>query len=424
MRVFIETLGCRVNQLESEALLESFLDSGFTLSMGDGQEVAIVNTCTVTSKAEQKARREIRRFIKNSDAIIVTGCYADTEREEIESLSDKIVVFTIEKKSSIKELPKWIEKNASEGMSILESIKSFNHDGLGRFDFNPKHFEFHSRAYLKVQDGCDNQCGYCRTTIARGPSVSIEPDEAIKRALELERRGFHEITLTGVNLANYSYNGITLGGLLKKLLERLGEDVRIRLSSLEPQNINSTLFEAISDFRVQSYFHLPIQSGSERVLTLVGRDYTPQRLKEIVAALREVKDDPFISADIIAGLPGETEEEFLKTYTLIRELDLSYMHVFPYSPRKGTRLYSVKHPEERVRDDRAERLRSLSKELNRRYTERQVGRVLELIVEDSHMATSSNYLKCEVVGESVLRSGDFIKGRLISSNPLRVSLLS
>ena len=192
MNVYIYTLGCRLNQAESEAVAERFQNAGFTLSAWSVADIVIVNSCTVTAKAEQKARRMIRRFAERSE-VIVTGCYAELEKDEVLSLSDKVTVFSLKEKASLLSLPEHIRTALSAGMSAHEAIVSFTERSDDLFAFDASSFQYHSRAYLKVQDGCDNSCGYCRTTIARGPAVSLPAEEAVRRALEIEAKGFHEI---------------------------------------------------------------------------------------------------------------------------------------------------------------------------------------------------------------------------------------
>ena len=426
MRVYVYTLGCRLNQCESEAIADSFLKKGFEVVKNYQEaELVIVNSCTVTSKAEQKARRMIRLFAKSAGAVVVTGCYAEVEREEVSSLSEKVVIFSLKEKASILDLPMHMDTAICSGMSVLEAVKSFKKQDRGLFDFDPSSFSYHSRAYLKVQDGCDNSCGYCRTTIARGSSVWLDSDEVVKRALKLEREGMHEIMLTGVNLTNYDHSGEGLGALMEKLLFSLGSDMRLRLSSMEPDHVDDRLLAAIADPRVQPHFHIPIQSASDKVLKVVNRNYSIEHVYHIIKTLREVKDDPFIACDVIAGLPGEDDDAFMVTYNFMREIGFAAMHVFPYSPRPETPLFMVKHkPEERVRDERAEMLRKLSAKQSHEYIARQLGKSCEILLERDLEGTTGNYLKAKIKKpeDMVLSPGGLYKGTFTSVFPLEVSL--
>lgn len=424
MNVYIYTLGCRLNQCESEAIADSFSKEGFDVVSGyENADIAIVNSCAVTTKAEQKARRMIRLFSKSMKAVIVTGCYAEVARDEVSSLASNVIVFDLAQKASILELAKHISEHDDLHVPLFDTIASFKKHDRSTFDFDPSSFSYHSRAYLKVQDGCDNSCGYCKTTIARGPSIFLESDEVVRRALKLEREGFHEIMLTGVNLTNYDHSGLTLGGLMEKLLKAVGPDMRFRLSSMEPDHVDDRLLDAIADYRVMPHFHIPIQSASPKVLDIANRHYSVEHVDYIISRLRSIKDDPFIACDVITGLPGEEEEDFMLTYEFLRRNQFAAMHVFPYSPRPETPLYKVKHPEERIRDERASRLRAMSAKHSHEYIARQIGKPCEIIVEGNGMGTTGNYLKAKInAPEKTLSEGELLKGVFSSVFPLEVSV--
>ena len=424
MNVYIYTLGCRLNQAESEAVAERFQNAGFTLSAWSSADIVIVNSCTVTAKAEQKARRMIRRFAERSE-VIVTGCYAELEKDAVLSLSDKITVFSLKEKASLLSLPEHIRTALSAGMSAHEAIVSFTERSDDLFAFDASSFQYHSRAYLKVQDGCDNSCGYCRTTIARGPAVSLPAEEAVRRALEIEAKGFHEIMLTGVNLTMYDHDGEGLGGLVEKLLAALGDGMRLRLSSMEPDHVDERLLDTLSDHRMQPHFHIPIQSASAKVLERASRRYSIEHVEHIIERMRDAKDDPFIACDVIAGLPGEGDREFMETYDFLDRNGFAAMHVFPYSPRPGTPLYGARdRAEERVRDERAEKLRELSARHSQEYIKRQMGKRLEILVENGSEGTTGNYLKGSVLlpdGKVPVR-GMIYEGVMTSTAPIVIKV--
>ena len=424
MNVYIYTLGCRLNQAESEAVAERFQNAGFTLSAWSVADIVIVNSCTVTAKAEQKARRMIRRFAERSE-VIVTGCYAELEKDEVLSLSDKVTVFSLKEKASLLSLPEHIRTALSAGMSAHEAIVSFTERSDDLFAFDASSFQYHSRAYLKVQDGCDNSCGYCRTTIARGPAVSLPAEEAVRRALEIEAKGFHEIMLTGVNLTMYDHDGEGLGGLVEKLLAALGDGMRLRLSSMEPDHVDERLLDTLSDHRMQPHFHIPIQSASAKVLERASRRYSIEHVEHIIERMRDAKDDPFIACDVIAGLPGEGDREFMETYDFLDRNGFAAMHVFPYSPRPGTPLYGARdRAEERVRDERAEKLRELSARHSQEYIKRQMGKRLEILVENGSEGTTGNYLKGSVLlpdGKVPVR-GMIYEGVMTSTDPIVIKV--
>ena len=423
MKLFIYTLGCRVNQCESEAIAESFAKAGHSiLKSYEEADLVIVNTCTVTSKAEQKARREIRLFAKQAP-VLVTGCYAQVNPKEIEGLADNVVVLPLLRKPELLGLAAFLNEHSN--LDVLTAIREFSKERregyCGLFDFAPSQFSYHSRSYLKIQDGCDNNCGFCRVHIARGPSDSLDSDIVVRRALEIEKQGYHEIVLTGVNLTMYDHRNSGLGGLLEKLLAAVGPDMRFRLSSLEPDHIDDLLLEQLKDPRMQPYFHIPIQSAADKVIKRINRTYDSSHLEYVITKLRQIKDDPFLACDIITGLPGEGDEEFEITRSFLERHGFALMHVFPFSPRPDTALYKAKdRVPENIRDERALVLRKLSAQLNKSYVERQVGKEAEIILEGRRTGRwhgiTGNYLKLDVSGVPENASvGDLFKVKVVST---------
>jgi threonylcarbamoyladenosine tRNA methylthiotransferase MtaB len=350
----LHTLGCKLNQFESEALAGAFKLEGWRLAPGgEGADLCVVNTCTVTSKAEQKARRLIRALLRDNPrtALIVTGCYAQMDPEALAALdggssAGRLFVIPGDFKSALLDLPRflagdppgagdlsgWIRAWAARyGEGVREAA-----DKAERFRFNPGDFSFHTRAFLKIQDGCDNACSYCRVSLARGPSVSLDAETVLRRLQALEDRGFGEAVLTGVNINQYRQGERDLGGLLEYLLGAT-KTISLRLSSVEP---GGAFFPPVfAHPRIRPHFHLSIQSGSPAVLEKMGRPYTPADVEAWVSRLRALRDDPFLACDIITGFPGESPGEFEKTYDLCRRLDFAGIHAFPYSKRPGTAAY-------------------------------------------------------------------------------------
>jgi threonylcarbamoyladenosine tRNA methylthiotransferase MtaB len=413
MTASFHTFGCKLNQYETEALASEFRDQGFSLVSADSPaDVYVINTCTVTSKSEQKARRLIRKLSREhpGSLLVVTGCYAQLNAGELAALGSNVRVVSQEQKASLMELPGWLQKRdggcVDLGSGELRAFGGAGESGQGDpFAFRVDRFSYHSRAFLKVQDGCDYRCAYCRVPLARGRSVSLDPQEAVRRAVEIEHRGYGEVVLTGVNLTAYRFGDTELPGLLEKILAGTAR-LRLRLSSLEPERIKPELTDVLAGPRICPHFHLPIQSGSDRVLLRMRRRYLSRRVVQAVQLLRAAKADPFLAADVIVGFPGEGEQEFLATLGLIESLGLSKLHVFPFSPRPGT---AAAHPSdpvpERIRDERVHRLLSLSSRLHESYTGRWVGRRVEVVLEKDGSAAggrwrglSANYLKVLVEG--------------------------
>jgi threonylcarbamoyladenosine tRNA methylthiotransferase MtaB len=458
MRVCFHTLGCKLNQYETEALASSFRDQGFAvLPPGRDAELYIVNTCTVTSMSEQKGRRCIRGLARRHPEafLIVTGCYAQLAREELAALAPNLLVVPQSDKHLLLELPArlagLVPENGAEPVAatarallsppsvarpggVAAPSRGAPGGGSGRrrmsvppvFRYRADRLSFHSRAFLKIQDGCDCSCAYCRVPLARGPSVSLEPAVVLERAQALQRAGYREVVLTGVNIGAYRAGGLGLEGLLRSLLSGTAE-VRLRLSSLEPEHVTPALVECLRSERVCPHFHLPVQSGSDAVLAAMRRRYRRAELLEAVALLRSVKEDPFVAADFITGFPGENEEDFQLTRGLIEELALSRLHVFPFSPRPGTAAFSMKgRPAERVRDRRAAELGALSRTLQGRYLRRWQGREVEAVLERgpgrdderegraAWRALSANYLELELHGvpQGLARAGNLVRARI------------
>lgn len=404
MKLGIVTFGCRLNSLESEAIISSFKERGWTVNNKEEEDddLIIINTCTVTSKSDQEARRIIRHF-GNSIPTIVTGCYANLEQtSEIEGLGVKVKV--IKDKSELL-------RNYSNINDISDRVESDEH----KFDFDVRNFAFHSRASIKIQDGCDNNCSYCAVHLARGKSVSLNPDTIKERIKTLEDNGNNEITLVGVNVASYNYNGVNISRLLEAIVPSLRRNTRLRLSSIEPDYIDDLFYDVVKDEHIFPFFHLPIQSVSKRVLEKAGRKYDENDLQKIVDNLKKSKDNPYIAADIISGLPYEEDTDAEITYNFLKNNRFSRLHVFPFSPRKGTDAYSMKHPPERIRDERAKRLNDLSKDLYASYIKSNISKTLEAVTERKSetgtFVTTANYIKAHVDG-LYLDEGKIIRGTL------------
>lgn len=432
--VAVHTLGCKLNQLESEALAGAFVHAGFSLMCGEQSAkdtpsraaagIIIINTCTVTSKADQKARRLIRKALRDNPlaCVIVTGCYAQLDPGDIESLEAECSgpafpggkrLFVLQggqssgaAKSNLLELPRYLQIAGARGgefRSLVEAwVASRGSATASVFGFRPESFSFHTRGYLKIQDGCDNHCTYCRVRLARGASVSIPAEQALAELMALEAKGYAELMITGVNITQYRDNDAS--GDLAALLERLlaaSTSIALRLSSLEPEGISERLAAVLKHPRIRPHFHLSVQSGSPAILARMGRAYGPETVEKGAALLRSIKDNPFLACDIITGFPGETEPEFEKTLALCKKTGFAWIHAFPYSKRPGTPACSFGDSVcERDAVQRVEILRELARQEKQRYAQSWTGREINALVErgdgeqDGHCrAVSDNYLK-------------------------------
>ena len=392
MKAAFYTLGCKLNQVETEALVSAFKEQGVSIVSSDNDaDIYIVNTCTVTSKSEQKARRMIRKFSNgyNTSLVIATGCYVQMEEEEVVTLGDNVVTISLDDKDTILDLAAFIGSydfmlSELKGRTIhwLQEHLTFAKGGdSNRFRYSPANFNFHSRAFIKIQDGCDNSCAYCRVTIARGSAVSLDAEEIIIRLNNLSANGYKEIVLTGINIDSYQSGDYNLAALLKKIL-RETSDFRIRLSSLEPDTLTEGMCGVLADKRICPHFHLSVQSGSDKILKLMKRHYTSEVVRYAVKQLRTVKDDPFIAADIIAGFPGETEDDLAESMKIITDLNFAGAHIFPFSPRPGTEAFDMKPKiPERTTKERTVKLRQASKKSFQSYVKRSVGKSVEVLLE-------------------------------------------
>jgi len=412
--VAFHTLGCKLNQLETESIAQAFREEGFpVLPWGQAADIYIINTCTVTSMAEQKARREIRKLLRDRpfSSIIATGCYAQLDAEALQALelnlqgmadSDgddanlprvperrRITVVSGDRKSGLLDLAGHLADSACSTAEIPGLLQAWSRSGdtsaADRFRFDANDFTYHSRASLKIQDGCDNVCAYCRVRLARGPGTSLDSERALHRLQELEEKGYSEAVLTGINLSRYRDKETDLPALISLLLSGT-KKINLRISSTEPDGVDGNFAKAVENPRVRPHFHLSVQSGSDSVLRAMRRRYDSEQVLNAAKLLRAAKDDPFLACDIIAGFPGETEEDFERTFDLCKEIGFAWIHAFPFSARPGTEAAEMKpRVPERTASERVERLISLAHAGRNAYLERWCGREVDAVVEAGHV---------------------------------------
>ncbi len=354
MRVAFHTLGCKVNHYETEAMREAFVSRG-AVSVGEEEpaDVYVINTCTVTNIADRKSRQYIRRMKKvNPEAlIVVTGCYAQVEPEQVAALPEVDMVIGNGQKSRIcglvmermmqstestPEKDAGIQSKPAADIYVLERNELTEYEDMGLVSSSEPGM---TRAYIKIQEGCDRFCAYCLIPYARGPVRSRPPEEIVREAAMLLDSGVREIVLTGINTALYGTeegSACSLADLLW-MLDDMEGDFRIRLSSLEPTVVDKDNVEKIIRFRrLCHHLHLSVQNGSDRILRSMNRHYTRAEYLDIVRAIREFDPLYGITTDIIVGFPGETEEDFADTLDVVKQAGFGKVHVFRYSPRKGT----------------------------------------------------------------------------------------
>ncbi|RUM86924.1 MAG: tRNA (N(6)-L-threonylcarbamoyladenosine(37)-C(2))-methylthiotransferase MtaB [Thermodesulfatator sp.] len=390
------TLGCKVNQVEGAFLEEALAARGWIpVKLGAGPEVAIVNTCAVTSRATAEARKLIRRAqAAASRLVVVTGCYAQVQPEEVQrTAGGGALVLGHKEKFEIPEIL------SGEAEPLRGEIRVSPSAELRQARAAPvRRFAGHARAFLRVQDGCSQCCSYCIVPRARGPARSLPLREVLRQARIFEEEGFQEVVVTGIHLGVWGRDlspPATLVDLLRALEE--AGSFRIRLSSLEVTEITPALLSwAESSEKFCPHFHVPLQSGDDRILAAMGRPYTRDFYLSVLREIRVRFPEAALGADVMVGFPGEDEEAFLRTYRLIEESPLTYLHVFPYSPRPGTPAATRPRPSPEIAAQRAQALRELAVRKKQIFAQNQVGRILWVLAEKKEeglwKGTSENYL--------------------------------
>ena len=397
-KVSFYTLGCKVNQYETNAMTQKFKEAGYEIvDMNDDiSDICIVNTCTVTNMSDRKSRHSLRRVKeKNPSAIIAAvGCYAQVAKNDLEKMSEIDIVLGNEEKANIVQYVEKFMENQNENKLIeIEDIatkKEF--EDMGQITYTEK-----TRAFIKVQDGCNQFCSYCIIPYARGRVRSRNAESIIKEITQIAQNGIKEVVITGIHVASYGRDFGNENGLIE-LLEKINEIEgikRIRLGSLEPKIITEEFMQRLSKLeKMCHHFHLSLQSGCDETLKRMNRKYTTVEVKEIIERLRRYYDDVMLTTDIIVGFPGETEEEFEVTYQFLKEVKLYKMHVFQYSPRKGTRAAVMPNQiDGNIKEARSKKLIELSNENQKMYNQQLVGKEVEVLFEDKEVEDGITYFR-------------------------------
>ncbi len=424
------TLGCKVNQNETEALAALFQERGYEVVPAEEKaDVYIINTCTVTHLADRKSRQMVRRATRaNPQAkIVVMGCYAQTSPEEVRRISGVDLVVGTSERQKIIDLLEELPDSAAEPLTVVKEISE-----LEVFeDIELDKLTGRARAYLKVEEGCEQFCSYCIIPYARGPVRSRPLDNALREAERLIRAGFKEIILTGIHLGAYGRDladGTNLESLLRRLL-LLDKSVRWRLSSLEPTEVTPELIQLMKEnVNFCPHLHLPLQSAHDEILADMNRPYKTADYAEVVRAVRTAVPAVNITTDIMVGFPGETEKHFQEYLQFVEEIGFGRLHVFQYSPRKGTPAASFPgQVPAREKEERSRRLIELGRQSARDYAAKFIGQELKVLVEKEVQAGimeghSENYLRVlfplesekrgQIVPVLIMEAGeDFSRGR-------------
>lgn len=391
MKIAVLTLGCKTNQAESMNMEHALNNAGHqVVEMLEKPDICIINTCTVTSKADYQSRQLINRALKNNAKVIVTGCYAELNNEQIKNIDNNIEVIRNNNKSN-----------------IINMIPNEYSSGNINFSKYARH-----RPAVKVQDGCNYSCSYCAIPMARGRSRSIPIDRVISEIKFYESLGYKEIVLTGIHLGTYGLDlkpKKSLSILLDNILKNTNIP-RIRISSLEIKEIDDKFLELLTEERICKHLHIPLQSGDDNILKLMNRTYST---KDFLSGIeRIIKKVPEISigTDVIVGFPSEGEVEFENTKKLIESIPFSYLHVFPYSPRPRTKAVTFSgQVAGAIKKERVKILREIGMAKKEDYIEKNIGKSLDIIVEDrcedGVIGTAGNYIKVLVTDENNIKEG-------------------
>lgn len=399
MKVGIYTLGCKVNTYESEYIMNLFLKKGYTIcDFDDLCDIYIINTCTVTNQSDSKSRKIIREAIrKNPNACIVAmGCFIEANKE---NLLEGVDIYIGNKDKS--RVVDFVE----EFLKTRNSIQVLYSDLGNTFeDMEISSFEGRTRAFVKIQDGCENFCSYCIIPYVRGKCRSKDPNKVVHEITTLVNHGYQEVVLTGIHTGNYGRDFDTnFADLLKRIIE-IPNLHRLRISSIEITELTEEVLEVIQNSNIiANHLHIPLQAGSDVILKNMNRKYNVNEFLEKIKRIRQIRPNISISTDVIVGFPGETEELFQECYCFCKKIEFSKIHVFPYSIRKNTPASKFPNQVEKtIKKERARKLISLSQELEEKYMSKFINQEVEVLIEQSKEGYSyghtSNYLHLKIMG--------------------------
>ena len=407
------TLGCKVNQYETNAMIEQFIKKGYEIvKFEEFADIYIINTCTVTNMADRKSRQMLRRVkeINPCAVLVACGCYAQVAKEELEKLLEIDLIYGINEKNKIAEyIEKFIEVKNS-GSAILQAQNHFDEivtDVMYQkefLDFGPTIYTEKTRAVIKVQDGCDRFCTYCIIPYARGHVRSRKPQNVLDEVTKIASEGIKEVVITGIHVASYGKDfkeDIGLIDLLEKINKIEGIE-RIRLSSIEPTLITEEFVSRLTKLeKICDHFHLSLQSGCDETLKRMNRRYTCDEFKKCTELLKKAYPNVALTTDIIVGFPGETDEEFEKTYKFLKDIDFYKMHIFKYSQRKGTKAAVMSGQiDGKVKEERSRKLINLSNENEKKHNEKYIGKEVEVLFEEK----DGEYIKGHTTNYMVVKA--------------------
>ncbi len=403
------TLGCKVNQYETNAMEQQFIKSGYKIVNNiEKAEIYVINTCTVTNMAERKSRQMLRRVkeLNKSAILVVCGCYAQVAKKELEEIPEIDIILGINEKNNIVEIvEKYIEEQRKSKETNVSDVAHQNEF----LDFGDVTYTEKNRAVIKVQDGCNMFCSYCIIPYARGRIRSRKIENVASEIKKIAEQGIKEVVITGIHIASYGKDfdtadenkKIRLIDLLEEI-NKIGGIERIRLGSLEPTIVDEEFAKRLSKLeKICDHFHLSLQSGCDETLKRMNRKYTTARYKEATDILRKYYPNVSITTDVIVGFPGETDEEFNKTYEFLKSVDFYRMHIFKYSPRRGTVAEKMpKQVDGNIKEERSSNLIELSNNNENRHNKEYIGKTVNVLFEEydngAYKGHTTNYMMVEV----------------------------
>ncbi len=395
-KVAFYTLGCKVNQYESNAMAQKFIENGYQIcEINENPDVVVVNTCTVTNIADRKSRQILRKVKDENPAsvIVAVGCYVQVAKDDVDKMKEiDLCLGNVEKKDIVTKVEECLKKHQKENSQIFDVNKETEFQEMGSITFSEK-----TRATVKVQDGCNNFCTYCLIPYARGRIRSRKKENVIKEVKEIAQKGIKEIVITGIHIASYGKdfeNNYRLIDLLEDLNQIEGIE-RIRLGSLEPTIVTEEFAKRLSKLdSICNQFHLSLQSGCDDTLKRMNRKYSCEEFLKVTEILRKYFKDVNLTTDIIVGFPGETNEEFEKTYKFLSKINFYKMHVFKYSPREGTIAAKMTNQVDgTIKEERSQKLIKLSNQNEQNYNKNYIGKVVEVLFEEEKDGLWSGYTK-------------------------------
>lgn len=402
MTFLIDFLGCKVNNYEAECIANDLLNNGFTLCLPNVKpDIVIINTCSVTETSASKSRKMVRHYklLNKNAVIIVMGCDVQNEFDYYANvLKCPIVLGTVDRSKIVEYLKEYLKNN--EQIVIKENLKQVN----TYENISIQQFLYNTRAYVKIQDGCDNFCSYCLIPYVRGRSRSRDKGQILSEVKELIKNGYKEIVLTGIDMCSYGKDlkeNVSFSDLLGSILKENLDLYRLRISSIEESQIDEHFIKLLENYQnIANHLHIPLQSGSKEILKKMNRKYNLDSFKDKISRIREVRPDIAITTDVIVGFPTETDDNFRETYDFCKEIKFSKIHVFPYSDRSGTVAQKITPKvSPKVKKERVLALIALSNQLKDEYEEQFLGKKIPFLFENydetkkTYRGHSSNYLE-------------------------------